>query len=107
MGMMGRDPGLRLTGCQPKTPLITNFTSSSVETGYRRWLNPLAHDRITSSMQSTFFLKNGCSAFNEPSDAHAPYAVNATTAEDYKKTLQFVRDKNIRFVIGNTGPDYM
>ncbi|KAK0641980.1 FAD binding domain-containing protein [Cercophora newfieldiana] len=75
------------------------------------WLNPLTHDKTTSSMQSTYFLNNSCSAFSEPSDqcimgAHVPYAVNATTTEDYRKTLRFVREKNIRLVIRNTGHDY-
>jgi len=76
------------------------------------WTNPLTHDRTTSSMMSSCFVNRSCDAFSAPSDpcvvgAHVPYTVNATTAEDYRKTLQFVREKNIRLVIRNTGHDYL
>jgi len=63
-------------------------------------------------MMLSCFVNRSCDAFSAPSDpcvvgAHVPYAINATTAEDYRKTLQFVREKNIRLVIRNTGHDYL
>ncbi|KAK4442198.1 putative FAD-linked oxidoreductase-like protein 12 [Podospora aff. communis PSN243] len=75
------------------------------------WLIPLTHDSTSSSMMSSFFVNRSCDAFGERSDpcvvgAHVAYAVNATTAEDYRQTLRCARERNIRLVIRNTGHDY-
>lgn len=58
-----------------------------------------------------FFANQSCDPFL-PEDArcivgnYIQYAVNATGASDYQKTIEFVQRYNIRLTIRNTGHDY-
>ena len=63
-------------------------------------------------MMAPLFANQSCDPF-QPRDKpcklgnYVRYAVNATSAEDVAATLNFAKDKNIRFVIRNTGHDYL
>ncbi|KAK7044066.1 hypothetical protein VNI00_007782 [Paramarasmius palmivorus] len=58
------------------------------------------------------FLNKSCDPF-DPRDtlcqigAYVQYAVNVSTPEHVTKTIEFVKEHNIRFVVKNTGHDYM
>ena len=76
------------------------------------WLRTSTHDQTSSSPMMPFFANMSCDPFTAPGDqcvlgTHVQYAVNATTADDYQKTLNFAHQKNIRLVIRNTGHDYL
>jgi hypothetical protein len=52
-----------------------------------------------------------CDAFTPRSKpctlgAMVRYAVNASSADDFIKTIRFSQERNIRFVIRNTGHEY-
>lgn len=58
-----------------------------------------------------FFANMSCDPFTEPSaqcvlGTYVQYAVNATGRDDFQKTMAFATERNIRFVIRNTGHDY-
>jgi FAD/FMN-containing dehydrogenase len=63
-------------------------------------------------MMAPLFANQSCDPF-QPRDKpctlgnYVRYAVNATSAEDVTAALKFAREKNIRFVIRNTGHDYL
>ncbi|TAQ86932.1 hypothetical protein B7494_g4739 [Chlorociboria aeruginascens] len=76
------------------------------------WPRPELHDETTHSPMAAFFANMSCDPFT-PRDAqciigtYVPYAVNASSAEDYRATIAFATENNIRLVIRNTGHDYM
>ncbi|KAI1806734.1 hypothetical protein F4811DRAFT_508990, partial [Daldinia bambusicola] len=76
------------------------------------WEIPELHMETAHSPMSAFFANLSCDPFT-PRDAHCivgayvPYAVNASDASDYRKTIAFAKEHNIRLVIRNTGHDYM
>ncbi len=75
------------------------------------WLLPETHYTSTSSVMAQFFANMSCDPFTEPSaqcilGTYVQYAVNATGQDDFQKTMAFATDRNIRFVIRNTGHDY-
>lgn len=58
------------------------------------------------------FANQSCDPFQPQSKActlgnYIRYAVNATSSKDIATALKFAQDKNIRFVIRNTGHDYL
>jgi FAD/FMN-containing dehydrogenase len=59
-----------------------------------------------------FFANNSCDPFQPVSTPctlgnYVRYAVNASSVEDIQATLAFTQENNIRFVIRNTGHDYL
>ncbi|PQE21481.1 FAD binding domain-containing protein [Rutstroemia sp. NJR-2017a BBW] len=76
------------------------------------WPRPEFHDGTTHSPMAAFFANMSCDPFT-PRDAqcitgtYVPYAVNASGVTDYRSTLAFATENNIRLVIRNTGHDYM
>ncbi|KAI1213860.1 FAD binding domain protein [Annulohypoxylon truncatum] len=76
------------------------------------WGRPELHYESTHSPMAAFFANMSCDPFT-PRDAqcivgaYVPYAVNASSAEDYRHTAAFATKHNIRLVIRNTGHDYM
>ncbi|KAJ4154444.1 hypothetical protein NW765_015202 [Fusarium oxysporum] len=63
-------------------------------------------------MMAPLFANQSCDPF-QPRDKpctlgnYVRYAVNTTSAEDVAATLKFAKESNIRFVIRNTGHDYL
>ena len=87
------------------------YNPTACDTLQSEWYLPETHIQSSSSVMAPLFTNNSCNPFlpsNTPCSRgnYARYAVNATGAEDYRKTLQFVREHNIRLVIRNTGHDY-
>ncbi|KAK2051931.1 FAD binding domain-containing protein [Colletotrichum caudatum] len=76
------------------------------------WSKSETHIQTSSSVMAAFFANQSCDPFL-PRDArciigtYVQYAVNATGADDYVKTIKFAQDNNIRLVIRNTGHDYL
>jgi hypothetical protein len=76
-----------------------------------RWFFPETHLDSIGSIMAPLFANNSCNIF-APEDASCKlgnlvsFAVNATCASDFQKTIQFVRRHNVRLVIRNTGHDY-
>jgi FAD/FMN-containing dehydrogenase len=76
------------------------------------WLLPETHYSSSSSIMAQFFANASCDPFSPPSaqcviGTYVQYAVNATGQDDYQKTMAFASERNIRFVVRNTGHDYL
>lgn len=75
------------------------------------WFFPETHFDTSSSIMAPYFTNNSCNPFL-PEDApctlgnYISYAVNASDATDFRMTIEFVRKRNIRLTIRNTGHDY-
>lgn len=75
------------------------------------WFSEKIHYESSSSVMAPFFANQSCDPFL-PQNArcvigsYIQYAVNATGASDYQKTIEFVQKHNIRLTIRNTGHDY-
>ncbi|THU98257.1 FAD binding domain protein [Dendrothele bispora CBS 962.96] len=76
------------------------------------WNIPEFHEPSSSSMMDPIFLNKSCDPF-DPRDtpcrigAYVQYAVNISTSDQVIKTIEFVKQHDIRFVVRNTGHDYM
>ncbi|KAK1590108.1 FAD binding domain-containing protein [Colletotrichum navitas] len=76
------------------------------------WSQAETHIKTSSSVMAAFFANQSCDPFVARSarcviGTYVQYAVNATGADDYVKTIKFAQDNNIRLVIRNTGHDYL
>ncbi|KAJ8085852.1 hypothetical protein PM082_004671 [Marasmius tenuissimus] len=77
-----------------------------------RWHDYHFHEVIPSSIMNPVFLNQTCDPFT-PRDHpctlgnYVQYAVNVSSPEHIVRTLRFVREQNVRFVVKNTGHDYM
>jgi hypothetical protein len=75
------------------------------------WANTDTHWKSSSSIMAPFPANRSCDPF-APKEApcvtgtYIQYAVNAQSASDFQKTIAFVKQRNIRLVIRNTGHDY-
>ncbi|THU90643.1 FAD binding domain protein [Dendrothele bispora CBS 962.96] len=88
------------------------FNQEQCDTIRNNWHIPEFHEPSSSSMMDPIFLNKSCDPF-DPRDspcrigAHVQYAVNISTSDQVIKTVQFVKQHNIRFVVRNTGHDFM
>ncbi|KAH8654952.1 putative isoamyl alcohol oxidase [Tricladium varicosporioides] len=76
------------------------------------WLNPQLHMDSSSSMMAPFFANQSCDPWQPPSRPcllgnYVNYAVNVSKASDIITAVKFAERNNIRFVIRNTGHDYL
>ncbi|KAK2033867.1 FAD binding domain-containing protein [Colletotrichum zoysiae] len=76
------------------------------------WSKAETHIQTSSSVMAAFFANQSCDPFLGRDarciiGTYVQYAVNATGADDYVKTIKFAQDNNIRLVIRNTGHDYL
>ena len=75
------------------------------------WFLEETHYESPSSVMAPFFANQSCDPFL-PENArcivgtYVQYAVNASDASDFQKTIEFVQKHNIRLTIRNTGHDY-
>ncbi|KAJ6537416.1 FAD binding domain protein [Mycena vulgaris] len=77
-----------------------------------QWHSSTLHDQSSSSVMAPFFANLSCDPFTPPDapcvfGTYVQYAVNVSAPEQIYKTLDFVKKHNIRFVLRNTGHDYM
>ena len=75
------------------------------------WNLPETHYGSSSSVMAPFFLNRSCDPFSSKTaqcvvGTYVQYAVRATGAADYQKTIAFVQKYNIRLTVRNTGHDY-
>ncbi|KAL0564320.1 hypothetical protein V5O48_017727 [Marasmius crinis-equi] len=76
------------------------------------WHSPEFHEPYPSSIMDPIFLNKSCDPFDSRDTpcrigAYVQYAVNVSTPDHIIKTTKFVKEHNIRFVVKNTGHDYM
>ncbi|KAK6074152.1 FAD binding domain-containing protein [Seiridium cupressi] len=77
-----------------------------------QWLYPGIHMDSSSSVMAPFFANQSCDPF-QPRDRpcilgnYVQYAVNATGPDEIVAAVNFSRERNVRFVIRNTGHDYL
>lgn len=76
------------------------------------WHFPNTHITTSSSIMAPFFANQSCDPFLPREarcivGAYVQYAVDARNVSDYQATIDFARVHNIRFVIRNTGHDYL
>jgi hypothetical protein len=75
------------------------------------WELPETHFKTSSSIMAPFFANQSCDPYT-PKEAqcvigtYIQYAVNASSASDYQKTIAFTQKHNIRLTVRNTGHDY-
>lgn len=75
-----------------------------------KWGFPQTHIQTSSSIMAPYFANQSCDPFY-PKNAqcvigsYVQYAVNASEAADYQKTIAFTKKNNIRLTIRNTGHD--
>ncbi|KAL2162840.1 hypothetical protein VTH06DRAFT_6676 [Thermothelomyces fergusii] len=76
------------------------------------WQNPATHMDDSASIMAPFFANQSCDPFTSPSKPctlgnYVVYAVEAQSAADIIAAVKFAKQNNIRFVIRNTGHDYL
>ncbi|KAI1136466.1 FAD-binding domain-containing protein [Hypoxylon sp. FL0543] len=77
-----------------------------------QWLYSSVHLESSSSVMAPLFANQSCDPW-QPRDKpctlgnYVSYAVNVSSADDIIAALKFVEEKNVRFVIRNTGHDYL
>ncbi|KAJ7776003.1 hypothetical protein DFH07DRAFT_73735 [Mycena maculata] len=88
------------------------YDEAQCETVRAQWHSTVLHAQSSSSMMTPFFANLSCDPFTAPDDpcvigTYVQYAVNVSRPAHIYKTLDFVKKHNIRFVLRNTGHDYM
>ncbi|UPK92955.1 hypothetical protein LCI18_003890 [Fusarium solani-melongenae] len=76
------------------------------------WLYSSIHIESSSSVMAPIFANQSCDPFQPRSRPctlgnYVRYAVDARSPKDVAAALKFAQDKNVRFVIRNTGHDYL
>ncbi|OBR11033.1 FAD binding domain-containing protein [Colletotrichum higginsianum IMI 349063] len=77
-----------------------------------QWQDSEIHMESSSSIMAPFFANQSCDPFQPQSRPcllgnYVVYAVDAKTPEHIQATIAFAREHNIRFVVRNTGHDYL
>ncbi|KAJ5174331.1 uncharacterized protein N7482_000208 [Penicillium canariense] len=76
------------------------------------WTEPQTHLASSSSVMQVYFANQTCDPFTAESQPcqlgnFPDYSVNVSSSADIVAAVQFAQAKNIRFVIKNTGHDYL
>ncbi|EFX00315.1 FAD-binding domain containing protein [Grosmannia clavigera kw1407] len=89
-----------------------DFNKTQCDLLKEQWLLPPIHYESSSSMMAPLFANASCDPW-QPVERpcmlgnYVDYAVNVTCAGDVQAALAFARTHNVRFVIRNTGHDYL
>ncbi|KAI0011566.1 isoamyl alcohol oxidase [Xylariaceae sp. FL0662B] len=76
------------------------------------WTDPITHIESSHSVMSALYANASCDPL-APREAecvigtYVQYAVNASSADDISKTIEFAHERNIRLVIRNSAHDYL
>ncbi|KAL2126018.1 hypothetical protein VTI74DRAFT_1951 [Chaetomium olivicolor] len=89
-----------------------NYDPVRCKTLQDEWQNPATHMDDSASVMAPFFANQSCDPFTAQSKPctlgnYVRYAVEAQSAADITAAIQFAKSHNIRFVIRNTGHDYL
>ncbi|KAJ5881698.1 FAD binding domain protein [Penicillium soppii] len=90
-------------------PTYNEKTCAALKEG---WLLPEEHYESSSSFMAPFFTNGTCDPYHPVSKPctlgnFVKYAVNVSSPVHVAKTLKFANKHNIRFIIRNTGHDYI
>ncbi|KAF5484496.1 FAD-linked oxidoreductase ZEB1 [Colletotrichum siamense] len=88
------------------------YDAATCATLQSEWQDSEIHMESSSSIMAPFFANQSCDPFQPESRPcllgnYVVYAVNATTAEHIQAAISFSQEHNIRFVVRNTGHDYL
>jgi hypothetical protein len=93
--------------CHPNQPTYNPAACPAVQAG---WLTTIWHtDNPVSSIENNW---NNDTCLPYPTvpcsgEGYPVYVVNATSAEDVKKGVDFARENNVRLIVKGTGHDYL
>ncbi|KAL4939080.1 hypothetical protein BDV06DRAFT_199506 [Aspergillus oleicola] len=76
------------------------------------WNYPQTHYASSSSIMQQYFANRSCDPFTDKDTPcelgnYVSYAVDVSSSNDVVAAIKFAQDNNIRFVIKNTGHDYL
>ncbi|KAL4808590.1 hypothetical protein BDV18DRAFT_150977 [Aspergillus unguis] len=88
------------------------YDATACEALQNDWNLPQTHYVSSSSVMQQFFANRSCDPFTEESSPcelgnYVSYAVDVSSSDDVVAAIKFAQDNNIRFVIKNTGHDYL
>ncbi|WYZ35899.1 hypothetical protein EsH8_X_000546 [Colletotrichum jinshuiense] len=88
------------------------YDAATCATLQSEWQSSDLHMESSSSIMAPFFANQSCDPFQPQSRAcllgnYVVYAVDAKTTEHIQATIAFAKEQNIRFVVRNTGHDYL
>ncbi|EXF86169.1 Zinc finger E-box-binding homeobox 1 [Colletotrichum fioriniae] len=88
------------------------YDAATCATLQSEWQDAEIHMGSSSSIMAPFFANQSCDPFQPQSRActlgnYVVYAVDAKTPEHIAATISFAAKNNIRFIIRNTGHDYL
>ncbi|CCF36587.1 FAD/FMN-containing isoamyl alcohol oxidase MreA [Colletotrichum higginsianum] len=91
-----------------------NYNEEACQAVRAAWNDPDTHLETSHSPMSSFWaaLGESCDPFADRSTScglggYPQYVVNVSSADDASQAVRFASEKNIRFVIRNTGHDYL
>ncbi|KAJ5253939.1 hypothetical protein N7524_011119 [Penicillium chrysogenum] len=89
-----------------------NYDAAACAALKANWNMPQPHFDSSSSVMQTYFANQSCDPFTPKSQPcrlgnYVNYAVNVSSSDQVVAAVNFARDNNIRFVIRNTGHDYL
>ncbi|CAG8979299.1 hypothetical protein HYALB_00002422 [Hymenoscyphus albidus] len=76
------------------------------------WTDPGTHLPSSSSVMQAFFANQSCDPFTPREQPcllgnYARYAIDVITVDDIKASLSFAQENNVRFLVRNTGHDFL
>ncbi|KAF2119262.1 hypothetical protein BDV96DRAFT_596006 [Lophiotrema nucula] len=76
------------------------------------WAMPLVHEDSSTAVMSGYWQTDACSPYTPRNQTcelgnYAPYTITATSAADIQAGVKFAQSKNLRFVVKNTGHDFL
>ncbi|KIJ49487.1 hypothetical protein M422DRAFT_160609 [Sphaerobolus stellatus SS14] len=88
------------------------FNAEKCEYIRDHWRETALHLSSSSSVMAPFFANRSCDPFTAPDDqcvigSYVQYSVNVSVPAHVSNTLAFAKKHNIRFVVRNTGHDYL
>ncbi|KAF5347957.1 hypothetical protein D9756_010213 [Leucocoprinus leucothites] len=97
--------------CHSNFPRVS-FSQSECDNIKANWHDPAFHELTANSAQAPLFANKSCDPFSPPTSqcvigTYVQYAVDVASVDDVTKTIAFAKQHNIRFVVRNTGHDYM
>ncbi|KAJ5339986.1 hypothetical protein N7452_006714 [Penicillium brevicompactum] len=89
-----------------------NYDAAACASLKAEWYKPEPHLDSSSSVMQTYFANQTCDPFSAKSKPctlgnYVSYAVNVSSSDQVIAAVNFARENNIRFVIRNTGHDYL
>ncbi|CAP86673.1 hypothetical protein E8E15_009698 [Penicillium rubens] len=89
-----------------------NYDAAACAALKANWNMPQPHFDSSSSVMQTYFANQSCDPFTPKSQPcrlgnYVNYAVNVSSSDQVVAAVNFARDNNIRFIIRNTGHDYL